>query len=376
MAPLSALFQPLEVGSCHLKHRVILSPMTRVRADNYAVPLGMVKEYYTQRASVPGTMLITEATAISPQTLGFHNIPGIYTPKQIHAWKEIVDSVHSKGSYIWLQLWALGRGAEAEVLAVNGYDLTSSSAVPIAPKDPIPRALTEAEIETYIEQHVQAAKNAMLAGFDGVEIHGANGYLIDQFFQASCNERTDRWGGSIRNRARLGLEITKRVVECIGADRVGIKLSPWSRYQGMGIMSDLVAQFEYVISGLRELDIAYLHLANTRWLEDDTHPDFDNAAFVRVWGKQKPVLLAGGYDLASAKRVTDETFNGYENVAVVFGRLFISNPDLPFRLRHQLSLQQYDRNTCYEPCSEKGFADYPFSKEFLDSLVLGPKSML
>jgi NADPH2 dehydrogenase/chanoclavine-I aldehyde reductase len=362
--PDSNLFKPLQVGRCHLKHKLVLSPMTRFRADDNAVPLPFVKEYYRQRSSVPGTLVITEATAISGQAKGFPNVPGIWTKGQIQAWREVTDTVHSENSYIWLQLWAPGRSSEVEVLRANAYDLTSSSAVPAGPEDPTPRALAESEIAVYIEEHVQAAKNAMLAGFDGVEIHGANGFLIDQFFQASCNKRDDQWGGSIPNRARFGLEITRRVVEAIGADRVGIKLSPWSTFQGMGTMTDLVPQFEYIISKVREMDIAYLHLANSRWVEDITHPDGDNETFVRMWGKSKPVLLAGGYDAASASRVVDKTYATHNNVAVVFGRLYISNPDLPFRLQKGISLRPYDRDTFYATFTEKGYTDYAFSDEF------------
>ena len=348
--------------------------MTRFRADDSAVPLPIVKDYYAQRACVPGTLLIAEATAISPQSKGFSNVPGIWSPEQIQAWKQVVDSVHSKGSYIWLQLWATGRSSEVEVLTANGFDHVSSSAVPVPPTigenehPSTPRALCETEIETYIEEHVQAAKNAVnIAGFDGVEIHGANGYLIDQFFQASCNQRTDQWGGSIENRARFGLEVARRIIAAIGADRVGVKLSPWCTYEGMGVMEDLVPQFEYVISSLREMDIAYLHLANSRWLEDKTHPDVHNETFVCMSGKSKPILLAGGYDAASAKKVVDKTYVGYDNIAVAFGRLYISNPDLPFRLRNGIPFHPYDRDTFYIPSSITGYLDYPFSKEFLAS---------
>lgn len=363
----SNLFTPLRVGNCLLKHKLVLSPMTRFRADDDAVPLPCVKEYYTQRASVPGTWIITEATAISPAAKGFPNVPGIWNNRQIRAWKEVVNSVHAQGSFIWLQLWAPGRSSELEVLKANGYHLTSSSAVPIESGQPIPRALTETETETYIEQHVQAAKNAMLAGFDGVEIHGANGFLIDQFLQESCNKRTDKWGGSIESRARLCLEITRRIIDAIGVERVGVKLSPWSTFQGMGTMANLVPQFEYTISKLKELDIAYLHLANSRWVEDKTHPDVDNVTFVRMWGKSKPILLAGGYEPSSAKKVVDEIYRDQKNVAIAFGRVFISNPDLPFRLKKGISLQKYNRDTFYIPFSDEGYTDYPFSEEFRSS---------
>ncbi|KAF3063816.1 putative inactive dehydrogenase EasA [Daldinia childiae] len=350
---------------------MVLSPMTRFRADNDAVTLPFVKEYYAQRAAVPGTLLIAEATAISNQAKGIANVPGIWASEQIKAWREVVDAVHSKGSYIWLQLWATGRSAEVEILTADGFDLISSSAIPAGPDDPTPRALTESEIQVYIDEHVQAAKNAMLAGFDGVEIHGASGFLIDQFTQASCNQRVDGWGGTIEKRARFALQITSRIVEAIGADRVGVKLSPWSTFQGMGTMNDLVPQFEYIITRLREMNIAYLHLANSRWVEDVTHPDTDNRTFVHMWGKLKPVLLAGGYDPASAKVMADETYAGYDNVAVAFGRLYTSNPDLPFRVQHQLPLQPYDRDTFYVPLSKQGYLDYPFSNEFLASGYIG-----
>lgn len=365
----SALFRPLRVGECALHHKLVLSPMTRFRADDAGVPLPSVKEYYTQRASVPGTLLITEATAISPRARGFANVPGIWSQEQIHGWRQVVDSVHSKGSYIWLQLWATGRSADVDVLEANGFPLTSSSAVPVGPGEPVPRALDEQEIEDYIEEHVRGAKNALLAGFDGVEIHGANGFLIDQFAQESCNQRTDAWGGSIQKRARLGLEIARRIVHEIGAERVGYKLSPWSTFQGMGTMSDLVAQFEHVITRLRDMDIAYLHLANSRWVEDVTQPDIDNAIFLRKWGKTKPVLLAGGYDADSARTVVDHTFADQHNVAVAFGRLYISNPDLPFRLQHGLPLQPYDRDTFYVPLSDEGYTNYPVSDEFVAYLA-------
>ncbi|KAF7588053.1 hypothetical protein BBP40_006222 [Aspergillus hancockii] len=367
MANFSNLFTPLKVGNCALKHRLVLSPMTRFRADDSAVPLPFVKEYYTQRGSTPGTWIITEATAISAQSKGFPNVPGIWAEEQIQAWREVVDSVHAKGSYIWLQLWAPGRASEIEVLTANGFDLTSSSAVPMEHGAPTPRALSETDIETCIEQHVQGARNAMRAGFDGVEIHGANGFLIDQFFQESCNKRADKWGGSIENRARFGLEVTRRVVEAIGTERVGVKLSPWSTFQGMGTMADLVPQFKHIIIKLKEMDIAYLHLANSRWVEDNTHPDVDNVTFVRLWGKAKPILLAGGYNTTSAMKVVDEVYKNQSNVAIAFGRLYISNPDLPFRLKKGIPLQKYNRETFYIPFSEEGYLDYPFSQEFLAS---------
>nr|AGN89890.1 chanoclavine-I aldehyde oxidoreductase [Epichloe coenophiala]AGS32018.1 chanoclavine aldehyde oxidoreductase/isomerase [Epichloe coenophiala] len=367
----SNLFTPLQFGKCLLKHKLVLSPMTRFRADNEGVPLPYVKTYYCQRASLPGTLLLTEATAISRRARGFPNVPGIWSQEQIAGWKEVVDAVHAKGSYIWLQLWATGRAAEVGVLKANGFDLVSSSAVPVSPGEPTPRALSDDEINSYIGDFVQGAKNAVLeAGFDGVELHGANGFLIDQFLQSSCNQRTDQWGGCIENRSRFGLEITRRVIDAVGKDHVGMKLSTWSTFQGMGTMDDLIPQFEHFIMRLREIGIAYLHLANSRWVEEEdptirTHPDIHNETFVRMWGKEKPVLLAGGYDPESAKLVVDETYSDHKNIGVVFGRHYISNPDLPFRLKMGLPLQKYNRETFYIPFSDEGYLDYPYSEEYI-----------
>lgn len=206
-----------------------MAPTTRFRADGQGVPLPFVQEYYGQRASVPGTLLITEATDITPKAMGYKHVPGIWSEPQREAWREIVSRVHSKKCFIFCQLWATGRAADPDVLA-DMKDLISSSAVPVEEKGPLPRALTEDEIQQCIADFAQAARNAINAGFDGVEIHGANGYLIDQFTQKSCNHRQDRWGGSIENRARFAVEVTRAVIEAVGADRVGVKLSPYGRH--------------------------------------------------------------------------------------------------------------------------------------------------
>lgn len=367
----SKLFKPITFGKGALQHKIVLSPMTRFRADDNGVPLHCVKAYYSQRACLPGTLLITEAVAISPRARGFPNVPGIWSPEQIAGWKEVVDAVHSEGCYIWLQLWATGRAADVEMLKANGFELESCSAIPVGADEPIPRALTEDEIMLYIADYVQGAKNAVFgAGFDGVEIHGANGFLVDQFLQSSCNKRTDHWGGSIENRSRFGIEITKQVVDAVGKNRVGMKLSTWSTFQGMGTMEDLIPQFRHFITRLAEMDITYLHLANSRWVEEEdptikTHPDVHNETFVRMWGGRKPILLAGGYDAESAQRVVDETYAQQNNVMVVFGRHYLSNPDLPFRLKMGLDLQKYNRDTFYIPFSHEGYVDYPYSKEYL-----------
>lgn len=363
----SALFDALPVGSCELRHRLIMAPTTRYRADESNTPLPFVKEYYEQRASVPGTLLISEATDISAQATGYLHIPGIWHANHIEAWKEVVDRVHSKGSFIFCQLWATGRAAESDVLEGKGLELVSSSAVALE-DGPTPRALADAEIYEYIDAFSQAARNAMAAGFDGVEIHGANGYLIDQFTQASCNQRSDQWGGNIVNRSRFLIEVTRAVTSAIGASRVGVKLSPWSQYLGMGIMDDLVPQFEYLITELKKCDIAYLHLANSRWLdEENPHPDPHHKGFVKAWGTEKPVILAGGYNAESARQLVEEVYKGYDKVAVAFGRFFISNPDLAFRVKEGIQLNGYDRSSFYTTLSKKGYLDYKFCPEFFET---------
>jgi len=366
MRDTSRLFEPLNIGKCKLRHRIAMSPLTRFRADMQSNLLPFVKEYYGQRASIPGTLLVSEATAISDKAVGFSNVPGIWNKKQIHAWREVADSVHSKGSFIFLQLWATGRSAGSDELSREAFELVSSSSIPIDTGGLIPRSLTEEEVQGYISDYAQAAKNAISAGMDGVEIHGANGYLLDQFTQSSCNQRNDQWGGSIERRARFTLEVARAVVAAIGPDRVGMKLTPWGRIQGMGTMDELIPQFQYLISRLSDMGIAYLHLANSRWIEEISVQDESNEILLQAWGNAKPVILEGGYDSDSAKQEVDVAYHGYD-VAIAFGRHFLSNPDLPFRIKMGIELEKYDRETFYTPMLPKGYVDYPFSAEFLST---------
>ncbi|KAI9750731.1 MAG: Chanoclavine-I aldehyde reductase fgaOx3 [Chaenotheca gracillima] len=346
-----------------------MAPLTRFRADDEHVPLPMVTEYYAQRASVPGTLLITEATFISPRASGYPNVPGIWNEAQIKRWKEVTDAVHSKGSYIYLQLWALGRTAKPENLEGKGFDLVSSSSVPMSSETPEPRALTEDEIHGYIEDYAQAARNSIAAGFDGVEIHGANGYLVDQFIQDNTNQRTDSWGGSVENRSRFALEVTKAVANAVGPDRTGIRLSPFSTFQGMR-MNDPVPQFSHVMKGLKAIGpLAYVHLVESRITGNADVESTDKIDFaIDIWDKTSPLLIAGGFKPNSAKRAVEQEYAD-RDIAIVFGRYFISNPDLPYRLINDIKLTEYDRNTFYQPGSTKGYIDYPFSNEFQRSAV-------
>ncbi len=365
-----SIFDPIKIGRSELSHRLVLAPLTRYRANLSHVHGDLAVEYYSQRASVPGTLLITEATFISARAGGDDHAPGIYTADQIAAWKRVTDAVHAKGSFIFCQLWALGRVAQKEVLEreVGPGWLVSSSAVPMEEGAETPRELTEDEIWSYIGDYAQAGKNAIEAGFDGVEIHGANGYLIDQFTQDTCNRRTDSWGGTIANRSRFGLEIAKAVIDAVGADRTGMRLSPFSDFQGM-LMTDPVPQFSHLIQNLKNLHLSYLHLVESRVSGnadvEGTHKiDFA----VEIWGKTTPVLLAGGFQPESARNAIEEKYKEYQ-VLVVFGRYFISNPDLVFRVKKGLALSRYNRETFYVPESREGYVDYPFSREFEEELV-------
>jgi len=360
----SRLFEPLKVGSVTLQHRLVMAPLTRFRADDAHVQLSFVPTYYAQRAAVPGTLLITEATFISHRAGGYPNVPGIWSDAQIAAWRKVTDAVHAKGSFIYCQLWALGRTANPDCAKAEGIEVVSSSPNPIDSSHLVPKEMTHEEIKQFIGDYAQAARNAVEgAGFDGVEIHGANGYLIDQFLQDTCNRRTDSYGGSVENRSRFALEVTQAVVDAVGADKVGIRLSPFSTFQGMK-MDDPIPQFTHVITKLKDFKLAYLHVVESRVsgnadIESTAKIDFA----VDAWAGTSPVLVAGGFRPDSAKRAVDEEYTD-KDIAIVFGRYFISNPDLPFRIRQGIPLNPYDRETFYLPKSEKGYTDYPFSSEF------------
>ncbi|KAI1798633.1 FMN-linked oxidoreductase [Daldinia bambusicola] len=369
MAQPSRLFQPLKVGNATLQHRLIMAPLTRYRANAEHVPLPFVKEYYEQRASVPGTLLITEGTFITKRAGGYHNVPGIWSKEQITAWKDVTDAVHAKGSYIYLQLWALGRAANPDVLKEFGADLIGPSAIPYEESKPVPRELAIGEIRSLVAEYAQAARNAVEAGFDGVEIHGANGYLIDQFIQDVSNHRQDQYGGSVENRSRFALEVASAVVEAIGAEKVGLRISPWSTFQGMR-MENPIPQFTYLVQELKKLRLAYLHVVQSSAIDEyATLQATERIAFVvDTWDNTSPVLIAGGLQSDIAKRVADERFKDKE-VGLVFGRYFISTPDLPFRIKNGLPLNPYNRSTFYTPERKEGYIDYPFSHEFTKASI-------
>jgi NADPH2 dehydrogenase len=345
-----------------------MAPLTRFRADDQHIPLPFVADYYSQRGSVPGTLLISEGTFIDARAGGTRNVPGIYNAAQIEAWKKVTAAVHAKGSYIFCQLWALGRTADPKVCAEEGIERLSSSAIPVDGSKQAGKEMTKKDIQDFLSMYAQAARNAIEAGFDGVELHGANGYLLDQFTQDTCNQREDEYGGSIENRARFYIEVAQAVADAIGAHRVGGRLSPWSTFQGMR-MADPVPQFTYLIDELRKIGLAYIHLVESRIagnLDVESSESLDWA--IKTWGVNRAIFIAGGFKPDTARRLVEQDYPGYI-MAVVFGRYFISTPDLPFRIKQGLQLEPYDRDRFYKPKLPEGYIDYPFSPQFRHSSI-------
>lgn len=313
---------------------------------------------------------MSEATIIGRNAAGCYNAPGIWSEAQIAAWKNVTESVHDKGCVIYCQLWHQGRAAHHNVLEAQGLRLLSSSAVPIGLRDQTPYAMTDSEIVDTIADYANAAKNAIAAGFDGVEIHGANGYLPDQFLQTTCNRRSDRWGGSIENRARFHLEVTKAVITAIGAQRTAIRLSPYSDFNGM-LMQEPEPTFAYLLTQLRPLGLSYLHLIEARIKGNDDADcggEQTVAWMVKQWDRASPIVLAGGFNPLSARLAVDNTYKDDE-VIIAFGRYFVANPDLAFRIKEAVPLAAYDRTVFYTPKASKGYVDYPHSEQFLQTAV-------
>lgn len=381
MAENTKLFQPVTIGTSELSNRIAMAPLTRFRAtDNYE-PTDTMATYYAQRAAVPGTLILTEATYPSHRAAGYANVPGLWTPAQLAGWRKTTEAVHARGGKIWVQIWALGRVAQPDAKSKApardpGFDysagLVSSSDVPAGPGYPAPRPLSEDEIWGFVQDFATGAKNAVeVAGFDGVEIHGAHGYLVDQFTQDTANKRTDKWGGSIENRARFAVEVCKAVAAAVGPSRVGIRLSPWNTVQGMR-MADPRPQFTHLITQLAALDLAYLHLVEPRvhGVFDKDPPADENLEFaLDAWGRGKKVLIAGGYTPEQAVDAVERTYSDWDAV-IVFGRRFISTPDLVYRIKKGIEWAQYDRSSFYYDHTggapiTKGYIDYPVSKEYV-----------
>lgn len=360
------LFTPVRVGAVELSHRVVMPPLTRMRSSQPGdVPQALNAEYYGQRAT-KGGLIIAEATDISEQARGYPGAPGIYSAEQVQGWRLVTDAVHAKGGVIFLQVWHTGR--------ISHSSMQPGGAVPVAPSSvpapgmhmdvkgqpaefEAPRPLAESEITGIVDDFRRAAVNAREAGFDGIEIHSANGYLIDQFLQTGTNRREDRYGGSIENRARFLLEVIDAVTAAWSADRVGVRLSPWGHFNGMSD-KDPGPLFDYVTAELGKRGLAYLHLVEPRADQNsDTNaldPNAPDASsrFRKSFGGT--VIAAGGFTRETAARAVA----GGTADLIAFGRLFVANPDLVERLRRNASLNRYDRPTFYGG-DARGYVDYP-----------------
>lgn len=361
------LFTPVRIGPITLKHRIVLPPLSRLRAQaGTGIPSDLQLEYYTQRAS-DGGLIITEATAIAPTARGYYHAPGLYTDKQVAEWKRITDAVHAKGGTFFTQLWHAGRTSHIEITGSQpvtasvdpAYWADTSNVIdapdgfkPVSPH----RALETDEIAIIVDQYRDAAQNAKRAGFDGVELMAANGHLVDQFLQDNTNKRTDRYGGSIENRARLLLEVVNTLADVWGADRVGVRLAPSNSFNGMGD-SDPHALFGYVVRQLDVLGIAYLHIIEPRVKGADTIAESQPPIASQELGKlfRGPVIAAGGFNPATAEATVASGDAGL----IAFGRHFVANPDLPKRIEYGLPLNPYDRSTFYA-FDARGYIDYPF----------------
>ncbi len=356
------LFTPVQLGSYTLANRMVMAPMTRLRAVG-AVPTPLMATYYAQRASAG--LIITECTMVSPLSNGYINCPGIYSSEQVEGWKLITQAVHGKGGKIFLQLWHSGRVGHPSLL--NGELPVAPSAIaaqgtlhtPVGKMAfPTPRALETHEIPDIVQQFRACAQNAMTAGFDGVELHGAFGYLIDQFLQDGSNHRTDEYGGSVENRARFVLEVVEAVADVWGGDRVGIKLSPSNTFYGMQD-SNPKATFSYVIDALNQFDLAYIHLMEPNET-DIASGDVLNPVlpiFRPVYKGR--IITNGSYDKSKGNSVLSND----DAHLVSFGKLFIANPDLPERFAVDAQLNVPNPKTFYglgDKDLDKGYTDYPF----------------
>ena len=353
------LFTPFQMGPCTLQNRMVMAPLTRNRAGAGNTPQPLNVEYYRQRASAG--LIITEGAQISADAVGYPATPGIHSAEQIAGWKQVTEAVHSRGGHIFLQLWHCGRVSHPSMLPGNALPVAPSALQPEGQAftyqglQPYvtPHALELAEIPHIVDQYRSAAKNALDAGLDGVEIHGANGYLLDQFIRDGSNQRTDGYGGTAENRCRLLLEVTHAVAEVWGAARVGVRLSPLNPFNDMHD-SNPQHTFDTAARLLSPFGLAYLHVMETA-IGDSKYPkqDFNFEQMRRAFNGT--YMANGGYDKARANAALA---SGQADL-VAFGVAFLANPDLPARFAKNAPLNTPDQNTFYGG-DEKGYTDYPF----------------
>ncbi|KAK7366573.1 hypothetical protein VNO80_08566 [Phaseolus coccineus] len=359
------LITPYKMGKFNLSHRVVLAPLTRQRSYNN-VPQPHAVLYYSQRAS-NGGLLIAEATGVSDTAQGYPNTPGIWTKEQVEAWKPIVDAVHAKGGIFFSQIWHVGRVSNS-AYQPNGQAPVSSTDKPLSPQirsngiDQVhhtpPRRLSTDDIPRIVDDFRLAARNAMEAGFDGVEIHGAHGYLLEQFMKDKVNDRTDEYGGSLENRCRFPLEVVEAVVNEIGADRVGIRLSPFAEYAECGDSNPKQLGL-YMVNALNKSGILYCHMVEPRIGSVAENVECHHSLVPMRKAFNGSFIGAGGYDREDGMKAIAE--NRADLVA--YGRWFLANPDLPKRFALNAPLNKYNRETFYDSDPVLGYTDYPFLDE-------------
>ncbi|TGL75734.1 alkene reductase [Leptospira yasudae] len=352
------LFGSAKLGSIDLKNRIVMAPMTRSRALNN-VPNSIMAEYYSQRAGAG--LIVTEGTAPSPNALGYARIPGLFSKEQVEGWKLTTNAVHAKGGKIFVQLMHTGRVGStanlpsgAEILAPSAVQLSGENWTDAQGMQPyaLPREMNSQDIQKTIEEFVQAAKNAIEAGFDGVELHGANGYLIEQFLNPNSNRRTDSYGGSNENRIRFAVEVARAVSSAIGKEKTGIRISPYGVFNEMGAFDGVEEQYELLAKELNHVGLAYIHLVNHSTMGAPPVPE---SVVQKIRNQFKNVIiLSGGYDKTRAQSDLESNKAGL----IAFGRPFIANPDFVSRLKSDQALADADQNTFYTP-GEKGYSDYP-----------------
>lgn len=364
-AALLKLFSPVQLGQMALTHRVVMAPLTRMRTVKDFIPNDLMVEYYTQRAT-EGGFIISEATVVSETGHGYYGAPGIYTTEQAEGWKKVTQAVHAKGAYIYLQLFHAGRESHVD-LQPNGQLPVGPSVVehedPVyTPSGWVPatlnRALETDEVRQIVKDFHRASELAKTAGFDGVELHGANGYIIDQFLQDGSNKRTDIYGGSLENRARFMLEVVGAMISVWGPDRTAVRLGPSGTFGNMSD-SDPKLLFGYAAQELDKLGLAYLHIIEPRI--KGSYEEAEGIAPIASMHLRQifkgMIISAGGFDKAGAENILQKG----DTDLVAFGRHFIANPDLVFRLKNGLELNPYNRDTFYGG-NEIGYTDYPFYK--------------
>lgn len=353
----NTLYTPTTLGKLHLKNRIVMAPMTRSRALGN-VPNELMEKYYAQRADAG--LIITEGVSPSPNGLGYARIPGLFNSAQIQGWKRVNDAVHARGGKIFVQLMHTGRvshpanmPADSKIIAPSALALSGdmwTDGNGMQPY-PVPAAMSEEEIASAIAEYAQAAKNAIEAGFDGVELHGANGYMIDQFLNTATNLRSDQWGGSVENRIRFAVEVARATVAAIGADRVGMRVSPYGVFNGTAPDAKMDVMYLKLVEALNELGLAYIHIVDHSSMgAPEVSPELKAKIRANFKGKY---ILSGGYDAARANADLD----AQKGDVVAFGRPFISNPDLVSKLQSGAALTPPDPATFYTP-GEKGYTDY------------------